>query len=64
MTLYEEKQKDVFIQIRVSKELRTTFQQLCKQKAINSSELLRQLITQWISEQQDTTIQHKRHSDI
>ena len=62
--MFEEKQKDVFIQVRVPKELRTQFQQLCKSKAINSSELLRQLITQWIHEQQDTNITHKRSSDI
>lgn len=62
--MFEEKQKDVFIQVRVPKELRTQFQTLCKSKAINSSELLRQLITQWIHEQQDTTIIHKRSSDI
>jgi len=63
-SMFEEKQKDVFIQVRVPKELRTQFQTLCKSKAINSSELLRQLITQWIHEQQDTTIMHKRSSDI
>ena len=62
--MFEEKQKDVFIQVRVPKELRAQFQTLCKSKAINSSELLRQLITQWIHEQQDTTIIHKRSSDI
>lgn len=62
--MFEEKQKDVFIQVRVPKELRTQFQTLCKSKAINSSELLRQLITQWIAEQTDTTIIHKRSSDI
>lgn len=62
--MFEEKQKDVFIQVRVPKELRTQFQQLCKHKAINSSELLRQLITQWIHEQQDATIMHKRSIDI
>lgn len=56
--------KRIVLQIRLEKELKDDFQQLCKQKAINSSELLRQLITQWIQEQQDTTIQHKRHGDI
>ena len=56
--------KRIVLQIRLEKELKDDFQALCKQKAINSSELLRQLITQWISEQQDTTITHKRHSDI
>lgn len=62
--MYEEKQKDVFIQVRVPKELRTQFQTLCKSKAINSSELLRQMIMQWMQEQQDATITHKRSSDI
>ena len=62
--MYEEKQKDVFLQIRVPKDFRTQFQHLCKSKAINSSELLRQLITQWMDEQQDSTITHKRSSDI
>ena len=56
--------KDTVIRARLSQRLKDDFQQLCKSKAINSSELLRQLITQWISEQQDTTIQHKRHGDI
>lgn len=56
--------KTAIIKLRVSQELKDDFQQLCKSKAINSSELLRQLITQWIQEQQDTTIQHKRHGDI
>ena len=56
--------KTAIIKLRVSQELKDDFQQLCKAKAINSSELLRQLITQWIQEQHDTTIQHKRHGDI
>ena len=62
--MYEEKQKDVFIQVRVPKELRMQFQTLCKSKAINSSELLRQMIMQWMQEQQDATIIHKCNSDI
>lgn len=56
--------KDTVIRVRVPQRLKDDFQALCKRKAINSSELLRQLITQWIHEQQDTTIQHKRSSDI
>ena len=56
--------KRIVLQIRLEKELKDDFQQLCKSKAINSSELLRQLITQWIQEQHDTTITHKRHGDI
>jgi antitoxin component of RelBE/YafQ-DinJ toxin-antitoxin module len=56
--------KDTVIRVRVPQKLKDDFQALCKSKAINSSELLRQLITQWIHEQQDTTIMHKRSSDI
>lgn len=50
--------KDTVIRVRVPQKLKD------KHKAINSSELLRQLITQWIHEQQDITIIHKRSSDI
>ena len=60
----EDRQKTTNIIIRVDTETKAQFMILCKRKAINSSELLRQLITQWIHEQQDTTIQHKRSSDI
>lgn len=56
--------KDTVIRVRVPQRLKDDFQALCKSKAINSSELLRQLITQWIHEQQDITIIHKRSSDI
>ena len=56
--------KDTVIRVRVPQCLKDDFQTLCKHRAINSSELLRQLITQWIHEQQDATIQHKRSSDI
>lgn len=56
--------KDTVIRVRVPQCLKDDFQALCKRKAINSSELLRQLITQWIAEQTDATIIHKRHSDI
>lgn len=56
--------KDTVIRVRVPQRLKDDFQTLCKHRAINSSELLRQLITQWIHEQQDATIQHKHSSDI
>lgn len=56
--------KDTVIRVRVPQRLKEDFQTLCKSKAINSSELLRQLITQWIAEQTDNTIIHKRSSDI
>lgn len=50
--MLDDKQKDVFLQIRLSRELRTAFQTMCKSKAINSSELIRQFIQQWLQEQQ------------
>lgn len=56
--------KDTVIRVRVPQKLKDDFQQLCKHKAINSSELLRQMIMQWMQEQQDATIIHKRSSDI
>lgn len=56
--------KDTVIRVRVPQKLKDDFQQLCKHKAINSSELLRQMIMQWMQEQQDATITHKRSSDI
>ena len=52
------------IQIRVPIELREQFNAICKAKAINSSELIRQLITKWIIEQLDKTIEHNRINDI
>lgn len=56
--------KDTVIRVRVPQRLKDDFQMSCKHKAINSSELLRQLITQWIHEQQDVTIIHKLSSEI
>lgn len=44
--------KDAVIRIRLSQQLKDTYQQCCKQKAINPSELLRQLIIQWVEQQQ------------
>lgn len=38
----------VFMQIRIEKDTRDKFRELCKEKAINSSELLRMLIINWI----------------
>lgn len=62
--MQQDKPQDSYIRLRIATDTKQQFQQLCKRKAINSSELLRQLIIQWIHEQQDATIQHKRSSDI
>lgn len=62
--MQQDKPQDSYIRLRIAADTKQQFQQLCKSKAINSSELLRQLITQWIHEQQDITIIHKRSGDI
>lgn len=41
-------ENSVFMQIRIEKDTRDKFRKLCKEKAINSSELLRMLIIKWI----------------
>lgn len=56
--------KETVIRLRVTKELKERFQAICKAKAINSSELLRQMITQWCYEQQDTNNPHNRGTDL
>ncbi len=59
-----EENKRITIQIRLDKELKDRFQAICKQKAVNGSELIRQLIEQWTNEQENTTLQHNRINDI
>ena len=41
---------DTFVKVRVSTELKTQFQSICKSKAVNASELLRQYIEQYVEE--------------
>ncbi len=50
--MQQDKFQDSYIRLRIAADTKQQFQQLCKQKAINSSELLRQLITQWMENQQ------------
>lgn len=56
--------KEAIIRLRVTNELKARFQAICKSKAINSSELLRQLISQWCYEQESNVINHKRTLDV
>ena len=51
MAYTDENNKRVVLQIRLDKELKEQFQQICKEKAINSSELLRQFIAEWLQTQ-------------
>ncbi|WP_366915950.1 ribbon-helix-helix protein, CopG family [uncultured Megasphaera sp.] len=48
-----EKTKEVRINVRLEKETRDKFQQICKSKAVNSSELIRQWIEKYIKEHSD-----------
>lgn len=54
--------KDVYFQIRMDSDLKDAFKRLCAERAINSSELVRQLIISWISEQEQGY--SKRATDI
>ena len=44
----QEKEKDDSIRIRIPSSLKAEFKDVCKRKAINSSELLRQFIVEWL----------------
>lgn len=48
MTFTDENNKRVVLQIRLDKELKEEFQRACKERSINSSELLRKMIVQWL----------------
>lgn len=43
-------ENSVFMQIRIEKETREKFRKMCKERALNSSELLRMLILKWIKD--------------
>ncbi len=49
----ENENKTTTIKIRVSQDFKDTFNATCKQKAINPSELLRQLIEKWLEHQKE-----------
>ena len=49
----ETENKTTTIKIRVSQDFKDTFNAACKQKAINPSELLRQLIEKWLEHQKE-----------
>lgn len=53
MVLYNKKMDDsVFLQIRLERDTRDTFRKICKEKAINSSELVRQWIESFVLKEQ------------
>ena len=48
----DEKGKEVFYQIRMSKDEKTAFMKMCKEKGFNSSAIVRKLIVEWKEKQQ------------
>lgn len=46
-------EKESRINLRLEKEKKDLFQQICKRKAINASELMRQWIDKFIEENKD-----------
>lgn len=45
-------EKDSYIRIRISEGLKKKFQEYCKKKAINGSELLRQQVERIVKEEE------------
>lgn len=41
-------EKEIRVNLRIDAETKREFMDVCKKKAINSSELIRQLIREWI----------------
>lgn len=50
MAADNQKEKRICINIRIDKETKDQFMSICKSKAINSSELIRQWIKQFIKD--------------
>ena len=48
----DEKGKEVFYQIRIEKDLKTSFTAYCKENGFNSSAIVRKLIAEWLERQQ------------
>lgn len=47
------KDKQIRIAVRLPEDLKEKFMLMCKERAINSSELVRQLIQTWINKQEN-----------
>lgn len=56
--------KQIRIAVRLDKDLKDRFQTMCKERAINSSELVRQLIIRWMEEQTNEDTPKRRATDI
>lgn len=50
----EEKEKEVYYQIRIDKETKERFMSFCKSKGYNSSAIVRNMIVEWLTEKEAT----------
>ena len=64
MTIDRPKKKDTHLQIRLSVELAERWKKVTSAKAINSSELIRQLMEAWLEENEVTLERIKETGDI
>lgn len=48
----EEKEKEVYYQIRIDKETKERFMSFCKSKGYNSSAIVRNMIIEWLAKKE------------
>ena len=48
----EEKEKEVYYQIRIDKETKERFMSFCKSKGYNSSAIVRNMIIEWLEKKE------------
>jgi predicted DNA-binding protein len=48
----EEKEKEVYYQIRIDKETKERFMSFCKSKGYNSSAIVRNMIIEWLDKKE------------
>ena len=51
-------------QIRLPKSLRDDFRQICEDKALNSSEIMRRLLVEWVDANKKIVVVSKNGKDI
>lgn len=51
----EEKEKEVYYQIRIDKETKERFMTFCKSKGYNSSAIVRNMIIEWLDKKESAT---------
>ena len=51
----EEREKEVYYQIRIDKETKERFMSFCKSKGYNSSAIVRNMIIEWLDKKEAAT---------